>query len=276
MPLDYAAYLKDRDRFMVGYEQATQALADVQKPAIEALGVQAVRHVLWEDQLPARMVMSSAEEAGWGELMPMWFHPADRPVPLFCLDNWALFAGLYRRAFGEGVDDRLFTADALLRVMTGSSLLIPFLPGTQGTGRFLQNGALTVLLGILWLDEPERDHWLDLHARGAHRLAADLPAFADQAAVDGWMWEMESNAFLVPERGKVAGEEDIKAFLADPVRYADYQRLFECLCLSVTALHEHYSSEWRAWIFQTLNVQYPIAGFGLDAITAWLERSKKK
>jgi hypothetical protein len=276
MPLEYRTYLKDRGRFTVTREQAIQALAGVQQPAIEALGVQAVRHVLWEGQLPAHIVMSSAEEAGWGELMPMWFHPSDRPVPLFCLDHWALFAGLYRTAFGEGVDDRSFTVESLLRVMTGSSLLIPFLPGTQGTGRFLQNGALTVLLGILWLDQPARDGWLEFHASGARRLAADLPAFADPAELDGWLWEMESNAFLVPERGKVAGEEDVRAFLADPVRSADYQRLFECLCLSVTALHAQYGSDWRSWIFQTLNVQYPIAGFGLDAIAAWLERSKQK
>jgi len=24
--------------------------------------------------------------------MPLWFKPYDRPVPLYCLDNWALFA----------------------------------------------------------------------------------------------------------------------------------------------------------------------------------------
>jgi hypothetical protein len=117
--------------------------------AREALAIHAQRQTLVDGELPAHLVMTTpATNGSWGELMPVWFKPYERPVPLYCLDNRALFALLYRRAFGPEAEASAFTIDNLRRVVVGADLLIPFLPGTDGAGRFLRYGVLPMLLAM--------------------------------------------------------------------------------------------------------------------------------
>jgi hypothetical protein len=101
MTVTLDVYLNDRERYAVDRMQVQQVLNSVQQSAIDALGMHATRHALWDGWLPVNPVMTTPEtNGGWGELMPVWFKPYERPMPLYCLDNWALFAGLYREAFG--------------------------------------------------------------------------------------------------------------------------------------------------------------------------------
>jgi hypothetical protein len=138
-----------RARFAVTRELAQSALAWAQPLAREALGIHAQRQTLVDGELPAHLVMTTpATNGSWGELMPVWFKPYERPVPLYCLDNRALFALLYRRAFGPEAEASAFTIDNLRRVVVGADLLIPFLPGTDGAGRFLRYGVLPMLLAM--------------------------------------------------------------------------------------------------------------------------------
>lgn len=265
-----ADYLDFRSRFAVTRELAQRALSWAQPLALEALGIHARRQTLLEGELPAYIVMTTPEtNGGWGEFMPVWFKPYERPVPLYCLDNWALFALLYRSAFGPVVDTAAFTVETLVRVVLGADLLIPFLPGTDGAGRFLRHGALPVLLAILWLEPETRDRWLAMHAAGARRFA-ERYAIRQIENLEGWLERVENEAWLVPERGAVAGEAAVRAFLADE-RWAQYGALFGGLCLGVSALAAARGVEWRRWVFQAVNVGYRTPAFALSEITHWLE-----
>lgn len=258
-------------RYDVDRTRVQQVLSELQPLALEALGVQAGRHVLWDGWLPVHPVMTTPHtNGGWGELMPVWFKPYERPVPFYCLDNWTLFAWLYSEAFGPGADTGHFTIENLTRVIVASNLLIAFLPSTQGAGGFLRQGALTVLLGILWLEPPARDAWLAMHAAGAEALAPHLPDLADKNALDGWLMKVETEAFIVPEQSLVAGEDAALAFLSDETRYRPYLRLIQTLCLSVSVLSEGYGPDWREWIFQAVNVHYRMPDFGLTMLSNWL------
>ena len=295
---------------------ARRALAWPQPFAMEALGIHAKRQTLVDGELPAYVVATTPEtNGGWGELMPVWFRPYDRPVPLHCLDNWALFALLYRSALrlplplhfvkgqalrlgsgsGQAFDrDALpsgspggappsgsprvagggwlsaFTVENLARVVLGADLLVPFLPGTDGAGRFLRHGALPILLAILWLKPEARDAWLALHERGAREFALDngLGAIGN---LGEWLEHVESEAWLAVERGIVAGEASVGAFLADADRVSKYALLFGGLCLGASALAAGYGVDWRKWVFQAVNVGYRLPDFGLRDITTWLK-----
>lgn len=265
----YADYLELRQRFSVTREMAQAALDWAQPLAMEALGIHIQRQTLIDGELPAYLVTTTAEtNGGWAELMPLWFKPYERPVPLHCLDNWALFALLYRSAFGDA-ETPAFTVPNLVRVIVGADLLIPFLPGTDGTGRFLRHGALPVLLAILWLEPETRDQWLAMHTAGA-KCFAETNGIRQVDNVDGWLERVENEAWLVPERGLVAGEESVRAFLADE-RREQYGALFGGLCLGVSALAAARGIDWRSWVFQAVNVGYRTPGFGLDEIAAWLK-----
>ena len=258
-----AEYLALRARFGVTRELAQGALAWAQPLAMEALGINTQRQTLVEDELPAYMVMTTPEtNGGWGELMPLWFKPYERPVPYYCLDNWALFALLYRSAFGPGAEASAFTVENLLRVVMGADLLIPFLPGTDGAGRFLRHDALPILLAILWLEPPACEAWLALHANGAKRFVVEynLKALDD---LNAWLERIENEAWLVPESSVVAGEAAVRAFLTDADRVSQYRALFGGLCLSVTALTAAWGIDWRRWVFQAVNVGYRTPDFGL-------------
>lgn len=265
-----AEYLELRSQFAVSRDLAQRALAWAQPLAMAALGIHAQRQTLVDGELPAYVVMTAPEtNGGWGELMPVWFKPYERPVPFYCLDNWALFALLYRSAFGPDADLSAFRVENLVRVVVGADLLIPFLPGADGAGRFLRHGALPILVSILWLEPETRDAWLALHRLGARRFAAH---HRQELAADlaGFLERVEHDAWLVPAREIVAGETAVDAFLNDIDRVRPYAMLFGGLCLGVSALAAGYGVDWRQWVFQAVNVAYRLPGFGLEAIAAWL------
>jgi hypothetical protein len=269
-PADYQAL---RSQFGVSGEAARRALVDLQPLAQEALGLYAQRQTLIDGELPAYIVMTSPEtNGGWGELMPVWFKAYERPVPLHCLDNWALFAALYRASFGPGELDS-FTGGSLLRVVLGADLLMPFLPGTDGAGRFVRHGMLPPLLSILWLEPPVRDAWLGLHVRGAQAAISSgaLPVSAGGVELAAWLDGVEDEAWLVPERGLVAGQAAVAAFLADPRRAQPYTALFPAICVMVSALAAAWGVDWRRWVFQAVNVGYRRPDFTLPELAAWLK-----
>jgi hypothetical protein len=212
---------------------------------------------------------------GWGELMPVWFKPYERPVPFYCLDNWALFALVYRWAFGLDVDASAFAVEHLVRVIVGADLLIPFLPGTGGAGRFLRHGALPVFLAILWLEPKVRAAWLALHERGADACAVEH-RLGRVDALRAWLDKVEDEAWLVPERELVAGDVSVSAFIADPARLEPYRALFGGLCLSLTALASEFGTDWRSWVFQAVNVAYRTPDFGLEEIVSWIEQKRER
>ena len=270
---DLTEYLELRSRFAVTRDLAQRALARAQPSAMEALGIHAFRQTLVEAELPAYLVMTTPEtNGGWGELMPLWFKPYERPVPLYCLDNWALFALLYRSAFGPDADTAAFTVEHLVEVVVGADLLLPFLPGTDGTGRFLRHGALPILLAILWLEPEARKAWLAMHDCGARHFAA-ASGLSHPENLAQHLEQVEQEAWLVAENAAVAGETAISAFLADSARACPYAMLFGGLCLGVSALVADCGVDWRQWIFQTVNVAYRSAAFGLDQIASWLSRA---
>ncbi len=263
-------YSESRSRFVVTRDLAQRALTRAQPFAIEALGIHTQRQTLVEGELPAYVVMTTPEtNGGWGELMPLWFKPYDRPVPLYCLDNWTLFALLYRSAFGPDVDTSAFTLKNLVRVIVGADLLIPFLPGTDGAGRFLQHGALPILLAILWLEPEVRAAWLAMHEWGARHFTAenDLEQVSN---LNDYLERVEQDAWIAAEGAGIAGEAAVGAFLTNPDRVRQYAILFGGLCLSVTGLVADYGIEWRQWIFQAVNVAYRLPDFGLASIASWL------
>lgn len=268
-----ADYLDFRSRFAVTRELAQRALSWAQPLALEALGIHARRQTLLEGELPAYIVMTTPEtNGGWGEFMPVWFKPYERPVPFYCLDNWALFALFYWSAFGPAVDEAegaAFTVENLVRVVIGADLLIPFLPGTDGAGRFLRHGALPVLLASLWLEPETREIWLKLYDRGAHRFAIEnRPAPVEN--VGEWLERVENEAWLVPERAPAAGEAAVRALLARTEEVRLYRALFGGLCLGMSALAAARGVEWRSWVFQAVNVGYRTPDFALSEITSWL------
>lgn len=269
----FAAYLDRRAQFAVTRDLAQRALSWAQPLAMAALGIHTQRQTLVEGELPAYVVMTTPHtNGGWGQLMPVWFKPYERPVPLYCLDNWALFALLYGAAFGGGADCAAFTVENLTRVVLGADLLIPFLPSTDGSGRFLRHGALPMLLAILWLEPGARAQWLAMHRAGAQAFAAsnNLRRLTNLAE---WLEQAETDAWLVPEREAVADEASVEVFLADEARAAQYQALFGGLCLSISALAAALGSDWRRWVFQAVNVGYRRPDFGLSEIAAWLAQS---
>ena len=269
-------YIESRPAFAVTRDMAQRAVTWAQPLAMEALGIHTQRQTLVDDELPAYIVMTSPEtNGGWGELMPVWFKPYDRPMPLYCLDNWALFAQLYRLAFGSDAELSAFTVENLVRIVIGADLLIPFLPSTDGRGRFLRHGALPILLGILWLEPEVRDAWLAMHKCGAQQFAS-MHNLKSIEGPDEWLERIEADAWLVPDRGIVAGEAAVERFLADSAACAQYQTLFGGLCLSVSALVASLGVEWRQWIYQTINVGYRLPNFGLNEITAWLKDDHSK
>lgn len=273
MTITLADYQANRARFAVTRDLLDRVLAEIQPLVIEALGAHASRHVLDLGRLPVIPIMTTREtHGGWGEAMPVWFKPYERPIPLYCLDNWALFASLYRAAFGSPASDTHFTIENLVRVMLASNVLMPFLPSTQGAGRFLRHGAWTMLLAICWLEPAARDAWLDLHQCGAQALADALRPLPDEDALDRALLQVESDGLLAMEQARLTDEHRIAAFFANMTLTRDYVRILQGVCLNVAALGSHYGTDWRAWVFQAVNVHYRLPGFGLKEIRQWLDR----
>ncbi|NNJ13421.1 hypothetical protein EKD04_024140, partial [Chloroflexales bacterium ZM16-3] len=269
---DYLAY---RERFGVEVGQVRQALADLQAPAIEALSVYGLQH-LWQGELPAYAVMTTPEQnGGWGHLMPVWFRPHERPIPMHTLDNWALFALAYAHSFGpsdqaQALIGQVFSAEHLLWATLGTNLLLPFLPSTQGRGLFLRHGMLPFLLGILWLPEPARAGWLRLHELGAARFLATRGDLL-RGDIAANLAELEFTIFAAMEQADITSDEAVAGLLAggsDLSRlYAD---LFGAICMSVTALARRYRreglDEWRTWAPQEIGVGYRLDDYALAAL----------
>jgi len=266
----FTEYLKSKPRFAVTRAMAQAALAWAQPLAMEALGIHTQRQTLIEDELPAYLVMTTAEtNGGWSELMPVWFKPYERPVPLYCLDNWTMFALLYRSSFGEEANVETFNVENLLRVVIGADLLIPFLPSTDGAGRFLRHGVMPILLSILWLEPDVREAWLAMHESGARKFAEEN-RLKPIENIGARLERIENEAFLVPEQKKVTSESTARSFLDDAAHANQYRALFSGLCLSVTSLAAALGTDWRRWIFQAVNVGYRTPEFGVTEIGAWL------
>jgi hypothetical protein len=262
-------YLDNRNRFGVTREMAAEALGWAEPLARKALGAHAGRDRLGlGDELPVVPVLSSgADNGGWGELMPVWFKPYERPVPLFVLDNWALTALIWQNWLGD--IGPAYNIDNLLKVMVGSSLMIPFLPATQRGGNFLRHGALTVLLAALWLAPPDRDALLGGAAVGGRRFAEEQRLRDQSDLIQATAW-VEAEAFMMAEGRKIAGDEKVRDFLADAEVLTTFGALYGGLCFSLGALYDFYGPDWEAWVFQAVNVHYRYATFGLEPWARWL------
>ncbi|MFQ5419042.1 MAG: hypothetical protein ACE5EY_01635 [Anaerolineae bacterium] len=263
-------YLEYRQTFAASRELAEQTLAWAEPLARQALGVHAQRDQMeMGDRLHTLLVMTSAENnGGWGELMPVWFKPYERPLPIYVLDNWAMMALLWQYWLGEIGPD--FNVENLLKIFVGGDLLIPFLPKTQGGGGFLQHGAFPIFLAILWLEPDSRNAFMKAIASGARRFAGDHNLRRQEDLRD-YLAQVEFEAFFIAEGSKIGGEEKIRAFLADESRFQTYAALFGGLCFSLAALYDWYGTDWAEWIFQKLNLDYRLARFSLDAWANWLD-----
>jgi hypothetical protein len=264
-------YLELRQRFRISRELAVETLAWAEPLARKALGVHAQRDQMdLGEALQYLPVMTSAEDnGGWGELMPAWFKPYERPLPIYILDNWALPALIWR----EWLVDvgQVYNAQNLLKIILGGDLLIPFLPKVQGGGRFLRHGAFTVYLAILWLGTETRDVFLEAVSKGAD-LFAEKHRLRERDDLQEFIEQVEFEAFFIAEGSKIGGDEQVRAFLANDSQYQAYADLFGALCFSLAALHDWYGLDWESWIFQKVNLDYRLARFGLEAWEKWLGR----
>ncbi len=195
-------YLEYRGRFAVSRELAGQTLEWAEPLARQALGVHALRDNLdLGEKLQFIPVMTSASDnGGWGELMPVWFKPYERPLPIFILDNWAMIASVWQYWIGDVSPE--YNVENLLKIFLGGDLLIPFMPQVQGGGNFLRHGALTMLLGILWLEPEARDAFISFSRNGAQRFA-ETYALRSQANLDKFIGQLEFEAIFVAEGAKI-------------------------------------------------------------------------
>ncbi len=264
----FKEYLKYRQQFAVSRELAVETLAWAEPLAREALGAHAQRDQMnMGEKLHYIPVLTTAENnGGWGELMPVWFKPYERPLPIYILDNWAMLALLCQQWFGETTP--AYNVNNLLKIFIGGDLLIPFLPKVERGGHFLRHGAFTVFLSILWLEADDRQQIMTLINAGAERFAT-MYHLGEQKNLEEFMGQIEFEAFFMAEGYKIGGEEKIKAFLGDQSRFETYAALFGGLCFTVAALYDWYGTDWREWIYQKVNLDYRLARFGLEA---WAKR----
>ena len=260
----FAQYLELRERFAISRELAQTTLNRVEPLARRALGAYAKRDMMeLGDELQLIPVLTApTDNGGWGELMPVWFKPYERPLPIFILNNWAMPAVCLQ--YWMNTLSPAFNVENLLTLFVGSSVLIPFLPATQRGGAFLRHGALTLLLGLLWLPAADREALLPGLRAGGRRFA-EVYGLRKQSDLAEAVGRLEAEAFLAAEGNRIGGEEKIQAFLADDERFAMYAALFGGLCFSVAALYDEYGPDWETWVFQAVNVHYRYANFGLEA-----------
>lgn len=256
--------------------------------ALEALSVFAERH-LWQGKLHAYpIIVTPPDNGGWGLLLPVWFKPHERPVPFYVVNNWALFASMYAQSFGASGEARelletCFTLGNLVRVVAGSNLLLPFLPSTQGAGLFFRHGMLPFLLSILWLDEPDRDSWLRLHALGAEQFVA-AQHLRDESDPIEVINLLEFAVFARLERNGIVTDEAIASLFSSlsPGEAGQFslldacQTLFGAISLGVTSLANTYAqkplSAWREWAYQEFAFPYRMPDYGKQAILNYLNQ----
>lgn len=265
----YDKYLNYRSRFAVTREMAVQTLAWAEPQARQVLGVHAQRDQMeMGEQLQTIPIITTAgDNGGWGELMPVWFKPYERPVPFFILDNWALFALSWQQWLGDV--GPVYNSETLLQIFLGGDLLIPFLPKVQGGGNFLRHGAFTIFLALLWQEPSARQTLMEAIRAGANRFSDryQLRQCSDLLATLG---QVEFEAFFIAEGSKIGGDSRIRAFLANETQWQTYADLFGGLCFSLIALYDWYGPDWETWVFQKVNLDYRLARFGLDAWAKWL------
>lgn len=262
-------YLEYREWFKVSRDLAVRTLEWAEPFARQALGVHALRDNLdMGEKLQYIPVMTSVtNNGGWGELMPVWFKPYERPLPIFILDNWAMTALVWQYWLGDV--GPVFNVENLLKIFLGGDLLIPFLPKVQSSGHFLRHGAFTTLLGVLWLEPETREAFLAYNSNGAKRFA-EAYGLRDQADLNQYVAHLEFEAFFVAEGAKIGGKEKIRSFLANETVFKTYAALFGGLCFSLAALFDWYGPDWTEWIYQKVNLDYRLARFGLEAWAKWL------
>lgn len=288
--LTFGQYRHYQSLFAVDRTLIRRTIAICQPLIIEALTVHARRH-LWRDELPVYPIITTpAENGGWGHLMPFWFKPQERPIPFYTLDNWALFALVYANSFGPSEEAgqlvrQAFSVENVVQVVVGTNLQLPFLPSTQGRGRFFRHGMLPFLLSMLWLEAETRLAWLRLHELGAQRFIKEqgLATCEDPLTL---LTDLEYTIFSQIERNTVNGDEAVKAFLsatdgstepAEPPSLLNlYRNLFGAIDLGITALANYYHDKpleaWREWIPHELAMPYRLHDFGIEAITNLLRR----
>jgi len=263
-------YLEYRQRFAVSRELALSTLEWAEPLARHTLGAHANRDQMnMGDRLHYIPLMTSASNnGGWGELMPVWFKPYERPLPIFILDNWAMFALLWQ----HWLDDvgPAFNVENVLKIFLGGDLLIPFLPQVQEGGHFLRNGAFPILQAIRWLEPEVRDTFMASIRHGAQRFA-EAYKLREQADLGEYMGLLEFVAFFSTEGHKIGEEEKIRAFLANETQFNTYAALFGGLCFTLAALDDWYGPNWEKRLFHNVNVEYRFANFGLEAWAKWLE-----
>lgn len=267
--LSFEAYLALRPRFAVSRQLAVDTVAWAEPLARQALGAYARRdgQELGEGLPLIARLTTPEDNGGWGELMPVWFKPYERPLPIFILNNWAMTALMLQAWMGDC--GPAFGVENLLRILIGSSVLIPFMPATQRGGHFLRHGALTVLLGLLWLPTADRDAWL-IGLRAGGRRFAEAYQLQARSDLSEFVGQMEQTAFLIAEGNRIGGDEAVRGFLTRHEAAASYAALFGGLCFSVAALHAWYGPRWDEWVFQAINVHYRYATFAVDAWARWL------
>ena len=282
--LTFSAYQRFAADFAVDRELIRGCMAACEPLVIEALSVYAQR-ALWRGSLPVYPRLTTPQDnGGWGHLMPLWFQPHERPVPFHTLDNWGLFALVYRASFGDSPEAqelaaRVFHVQNLVRLVAGADMLIPFLPSTQGQGYFFRHGMLPFLLSILWFDEPARTDWLRLHELGARRFVQERQLAVHPDPIT-WLAEREFAIFARLERNSIHHDREVAAFLSDtsPDSLLHlYRDLFGALNLGVTALAHHYQPKpldaWRTWFYQEISFPYRLPEYAADAITAFLNQA---
>jgi len=280
--LTLADYQRYTTLFKVDRDFIRDNIAVCEALVIEALDVHAQRH-LWRGELPVYPAMTTPQKnGGWGHLMPLWFKSHERPIPYYALTNWGLFALVYAHSFGPSDEagqlvQQVFTVENLVRVVVGTNLQLPFLPTTQGRGRFFRNGMLPFLLSILWLDEGTRQAWLRLHELGSQRFVEEQ-RLASCEDLNAELTELEYSIFSRLERNNVTTDEAVAELLEDgstgstesPSLLSLYQAMFGAICLGITALASHYSDKpleaWREWILTEITMPYRMPDYGIEAI----------
>ena len=249
----FAQYQAYRGRFAVSREMAASTLAWAEPLARQALGIHAQRDQLGlGEQLQIYPVLTTAvNNGGWGELMPVWFKPYERPLPLYVLDNWAMLALLWQHWLGDV--GPAYNVENLLKIFIGSGVLIPFMPQVQHGGHFLRQGAFTILLGILWLEPEARADFIAWNTAAAHRFAQEHH-LRRQSDLADYLGRIEFEAFFVAEGRKIGGEEKIAAFLSHESQFQSFAALFGGLSFSLAALFDWYGPAWEEWIYQKVNL----------------------
>ncbi len=91
-----------------------------------------------------------------------------------------------------------YNIENLVRIFVGGDVLLPLMPPTQRNGQFLRHGALTVLLGLLWLDPLDREAFVSALSKGGRRFTT-MHQRQQQSDFAGHMGHLDFEAFFIAE-----------------------------------------------------------------------------